>query len=86
MIEGFKKMDTKKQESYYGGWAWLVALTPLLLQSVVTTVASIKSIFSDKGSIKGKDISATWDDREPVVTKAPKKEPQPQQTINYFAY
>ena len=83
MINGFKKMEVQKQENYYGGWAWLVALTPLLLQSVVTTVASIKSIFSDKGSIKGKDISATWDDREVASPKAQTEAPQ---TINYFAY
>lgn len=84
MIEGFQKMSNQKKETYYGGWAWLVALTPLLLQSVVTTVASIKSIFSSKGSIKVKDISATWDDRATTTsTKITKEAPQ---TINYFAY
>ncbi len=62
-INGFTKLSQDEKEQTYGGWAWLVAMLPLLMQSVVTTVASIKSIFSEKGSIKGKDISASWDDK-----------------------
>jgi len=58
MIKGFEKLDNKTKDETYGGNALFMVLIPMVLQAVVTTVASIKSMFSDKGSIKGKDISA----------------------------
>ena len=57
----FKKMSLEKQEDNYGGWAWLVAAIPLLVQSIFTAISSFKMIESSKGSVKYNGVDAKWD-------------------------
>lgn len=83
-IQGFTKMSVKEKEETYGGWAWLIAMIPMLVQTVITATASFKSIFSEKGTIKGKDVAATWDNTHGASsTKAGK---QQQIHVSYYAY
>ena len=83
-LNGFTKLTTKEKEETYGGWAWLIAFIPLLVQTIVTATASFKSIFSDKGSIKGKDVSAQWDNSHGTS----KSSSTGKQTVHvsYYAY
>lgn len=54
------KLSQHKQENIYGGWAWLVALMPFLIQSVTTAVSSIKMLQTDNGAIKYNGMQAEW--------------------------
>ena len=76
MKEGFKKMSVKRQEEEYGGWAWLVAIVPLLIQSIMAGVSSYKMLTSKKGSVKFQGGDAKWDDsstRKATTQKNSKK-------------
>ncbi|WKX02329.1 hypothetical protein [Candidatus Mycoplasma mahonii] len=82
-IQGFTKLSQEEQETTYGGWAWLVAMIPMLVQTTVTAVASFKSIFSDKGSIKGENIQAAWDNKPSSTTSSKKTGTT---NVSYYAY
>ena len=76
MKQGFNKMSIKRQETEYGGWAWLVAMVPLLIQSIMTGVSSYKMLTSKKGSVKFDGADAKWDDssgRKAAAKKTSKK-------------
>ncbi|MCK5866791.1 MAG: hypothetical protein KAG14_00165 [Mycoplasmataceae bacterium] len=76
MRQGFKKMPIERQEIEYGGWAWLVAMVPLLIQSIMTGVSSYKMLTSKKGSVKFSGADAKWDDssgRKASAKKTSKK-------------
>lgn len=62
-IEGFKKLSNEQKENSYGGWAWLVAAIPLLLETIMTAVSSYKMLSSDKGSVKYDGADAKWESK-----------------------
>ncbi|MCK5807292.1 MAG: hypothetical protein KAG91_02775 [Mycoplasmataceae bacterium] len=76
MKQGFNKMSVKRQEQEYGGWAWLIAMVPLLLQTIMTGVSSYKMLTSKKGSVKFDGADSKWDDssgRKAAAKKTSKK-------------
>ena len=89
--EGFTKMNKEAQDQTYGGWAWLIALVPMLIQSIVTTVAAIKTLTTDgKGSIKTSStgsVEAHWDDGpdSKTASKRTAATKGPTNTV-YYAY
>ncbi len=77
---GFRKLETKELEQTYGGWQWLIALIPMVIQAVTTAVIAIKSLSVTDGSIKTKDLEAKWS-----APKEPKGRSETKQYI-YYAY
>ena len=88
--EGFTKMNKEARDQTYGGWAWLIALVPMLIQSIVTTVAAIKTLTTDgKGSIKTSStgsVEAHWDDAPDSKTGAKKASTKGSTNTVYYAY
>ena len=84
---GFVKLNKEEKNETYGGWAWLIALVPLLIQAVITTVASIKTLTSDgNGSIKTSAtgaVEAHWSDDSGKSSNKSKATPK---SVVYYAY
>lgn len=68
MQRNYKKMSQTQKDNIYGGWGWLVVAMPFVLQSIVTTISSIKVMFTDNGSFKHGPVQSTWS-----TNKEPKK-------------
>lgn len=76
MYKGFKPMSVKEKKTTYGGWAAFAvigALIPILLNSVVSTVASIKMMGSSKGSVKYQGLESHWENSKSNSNKVSPK-------------
>ena len=85
--ENFKGMSVKEQNVTYGGWAWLVALVPLLTQSIVTIVGAIKTLQSSDASIETTSnghVKAKWGTTK--TTKETKKTAKHEVKRTFYAY
>ena len=72
-LKGFEKMSTHQQEQSYGGWAWLVALVPIMIQSIMTAVTAYKLLTSDNGSAKYNGADVKWSDNKESTGKSSTK-------------
>ncbi len=70
-LEKFKELNQKQLEATSGGFWQLIALAlPFIMQSVSQTVASIKMITSDSGSVKYQGYESKWESEAPKTSKA----------------
>lgn len=77
-------MEQSQKDNIYGGWAWAV-MAPFILQAVAQTVASIKMIMSDNGSVKTSGYESHWDNRSTSSAKQ-STHSEVKQTNLYYAY
>ncbi|MCK5945945.1 MAG: hypothetical protein KAG04_01600 [Mycoplasmataceae bacterium] len=84
----FVKLNSEEKNETYGGWAWLIALVPLMIQAIVTTVAAIKTLVSHgDGSIKTSAtgaVEAHWSDKSGKAKKGSAKAAP--KSVVYYAY
>ncbi len=71
-LEGFKKMPIKKQEKIYGGWAWIVAAVPFVLEGLLSLTTTLKVLESNQGSVKTKKADIKWSTSKETETKSSK--------------
>lgn len=77
-------MDQSQKDNIYGGWNWAL-IAPFILQAVAQTVASIKMMLSENGSVKTSGYESHWDNRSTGSTKQTANT-EIKQTNLYYAY
>lgn len=86
MKTGFEKLKNQQLENTYGGWAWLVAAFPFMLQAVVASIAGIKMMFTDNGSVKNAGFEAHWEKNKISPGRVVRDSSMNKVAETYYAY